>query len=135
MPKHSLQKLHLGLSALVVIGVAIIYGANPTKLPSVFFDFNVQSVDLKNIFRAMMGLYLAIASYWIYGIIRPIHWRSATLVNIIFMGGLAFGRILSSFLDGFSIPFTKGLILELIFLIWGLYNLKYYDTDPIKKNK
>ena len=57
------------------------------------------------------------------------HWRSATLTNILFMGGLAFGRILSLLFDGISAPFTKGLILELLFTFWGIYNLKKYGKQ------
>ena len=116
------------MSALVVLGMAFIYGANPNKLLPIFFDFEVQSTDLKNIFRAIMGLYFGIASYWLFGILKKSHWRSATILNIIFMGGLALGRILSSILDGISIPFTKGLLLELLFLVWGIYNLKKHAS-------
>jgi len=119
-----IKNLHLGISSFVVLIIALIYGLNPTKILPVFFDFNVNSIDLSNIFRALMGLYLGMATYWVVGILKPSHWKNATLINIIFMGSLALGRILSFTLDGISIPFAKGLILELFFMIWGIYNLK-----------
>ncbi len=118
------KKLHLATSALIVSCVAFIYGFNPSKILPLVFDFNVESLELKNIFRAMMGLYLCIASYWIIGILKPHHWKSATISNIIFMGGLALGRIISTFIDGLSLQYLPGLILELIFMFWGIINLK-----------
>ena len=66
------------------------------------FGFEVENLELKNIFRAIMGLYLAIGTYWIIGIVKPKHWQIATITNVLFMSGLAFGRILSTFLDGYS---------------------------------
>ena len=115
---------HLGLSAVIVIIVGIIYGSNPSKILPLVFDFEVESLELKNIFRATMGLYLALGTYWIIGIINANHWRTATLINVLFMGGLAFGRLLSTFVDGVSQQYVIGLILELIFMLWGIYNLK-----------
>ena len=119
-----MKNLHLGISSFVIIIVGLIYGINPSKISPLFFDFKVESIDLNNIFRAIMGLYLGMAIYWIIGILKPSQWRNATLINIIFMGSLAFGRILSLMIDGISVPFSKGLILELCFMIWGIYNLK-----------
>lgn len=119
-----IKNLHLGTSSFVIIIVGLIYGINPNKILPLFFDFKVENIDLNNVFRAIMGLYLGMAIYWIIGILKPSQWRNATLINIIFMGGLAFGRILSLIIDGISVPFSKGLILELCFMIWGIYNLK-----------
>jgi len=122
---HSfIKNLHLGISSFIIIIVGLIYGINPNKILPLFFDFKVESVDLNNIFRATMGLYIGIAIYWIIGIIKPNQWRNATLINIIFMSGLIFGRLLSISIDGLSIPFLKGLVLELFLMIWGIYNLK-----------
>lgn len=128
-----IKNLHLSTSTLVIIVVALTYGVFPNKILPLLFDFNVESTDLKNVFRAIMGLYLGMAGYWIIGIIKPQHWRAATLTNIIFMGGLAFGRMLSLLIDGISIPYTKGMLLEFIFMIWGIYNLKMKAKGKITK--
>ena len=74
--------------------------------------------------RAIMGLYLGFGTYWLVGIVKPSQWQLATLTNVIFMGGLAFGRIISTLVDGISEQFMGGLILELIFMVWGFRNLK-----------
>ncbi len=116
--------LHLGISACIVIVVGLIYGVYPSKIMPVVFDFKVESLELKNMLRAIMGLYLGLGIFWVMGIIKPTHWRTATLTNVIFMGGLAFGRTISSTFDGISEQFTIALILEIILMIWGILNLK-----------
>ena len=134
--KHSVffvKKLHLGLSAFIVIGVGLIYGLYPSKILPFVFGFEVENLELKNIFRAIMGLYLAMGAYWCVGIWKAKHWKLATVTNIIFMGGLAFGRIVSIIFDGVSQQFTIGLILELLFMIWGINNLK--TVFSIKKQQ
>ena len=122
---NSLYKnLHLGSSAIIVLCVAFMYGLNPSKILPFVFDFKVESLELKNVFRAIMGLYLGFVAYWTIGILKPHHWRNATITNIIFMGGLAFGRIVCTVFDGISSQYMAGLILELIFMFWGVLNLK-----------
>lgn len=123
-PKY--KNLQLLLSAVIVISVSFVYGGNPSTFLPYVFGFDVVDIDLKNIFRAIMGLYLAFGGYWVLGILKPEHWRNATITNILFMGGLSFGRIVSTLFDGVSPQFMVGLVLEIIFFFWGLSNLKSY---------
>ncbi len=124
MQKGISEKLHLGISAIVVIGAGLVYGVNPEKIIPYLFNFEVENLELKNIFRAVMGLYLAFAFYWLFGIFKLSHRRNAILSNVIFMAGLAFGRIISTFFDGISVPYSTGLLLEVLVMIWGIYNLQ-----------
>ena len=117
------KNLHLALSAAVVVAAGLFYGANPEGSIPHIFSFTVDDLELKNIFRAIMGLYLGFAAYWIIGIWNAKYWEGATISNIIFMGGIAFGRILGTVLDGFSIIWVIGLLLELFMMAWGIYNL------------
>ena len=48
----------------------------------------------------------------------------ATLISVLFTTGLAFGRILSTIFDGFSILLSFALIIELALMVWGISNLK-----------
>jgi len=123
------KNLQLGVSAIIVFSVAIIYGGNPSKVLPFFFDFEVQNLELKNIFRAIMGLYLGFAVYWVVGIIKSEHWKGATISNIVFMGGLAFGRLISTIFDGISNPYTIGMLLEFGMMGWGVYNLKKHHHE------
>ncbi len=121
------QHFHLILSIAIVVPVAITYGLMPEGILQEVLHFKVEATNLANIFRAIMGLYLGMATFWIIGILYPTYWKAATLVNILFMGGLAFGRIISMVVDGQpSIIFSAGVIGELVLAGWGVYNLKKY---------
>jgi hypothetical protein len=99
-------------------------------IPPLLFDFKVDTINLANIFRAMMGLYLGMSVIWIMGIIKSKLWVTATITNITFMGGLALGRLVSLALDGVpGIYLLIGFILESALAIWGLKNLKKFGTD------
>ncbi|MES2374739.1 MAG: DUF4345 domain-containing protein [Bacteroidota bacterium] len=119
------KNLHLILSAIFIIPIAFVYGLYPQKILPQLFDFTISGTDLSNIFRAIMGLYLAMAIFWIIGIIKPEFWRAATIANIIFMTGLAAGRLVSMKLDGPpSLYFSAGLALEALLAAWGIMNLR-----------
>ncbi|MEL7121557.1 MAG: DUF4345 domain-containing protein [Bacteroidota bacterium] len=123
-----IKSLHLAISAIIIAGVALIYGFNPSKILPLLFEFKAENLELKNIFRAMMGMYLGFAIYWSIGVLKSDHWKSATISNVIFMGGLAFGRLVSTIFDGISNQFIIGLILELLLMFWGIYNLRKYEA-------
>ncbi len=124
------KNLHLIISVLIVIPAALFYGLFPNETVPILFDFAVQSTDLKNVFRAILGLYLAFSSFWIMGILKPDFWKMATLSNFIFMIGLVFGRMLSLILDGIPSPaFSYGIIGELILAIFALYQYRKYKNS------
>lgn len=115
---------------IIVVPAGFIYGISPSKALPFLFDFNVETVDLNNVFRAIMCLYLAIAVIWILGIVKSEYWKTATLVNMVFMLGLAAGRIISLVIDGVpSIPFVFGLVGELTLGSFAFYQLKKYDAQ------
>lgn len=121
------KNLHLTTSVILIIPIALVYGLYPRLILPKLFDFKIEGNDLADIFRAIMGLYLGMATVWIIGILKPTFWTIATITNIIFMGGLAFGRLISLVLDGFpSVYLLIGLMLELVFAFWGFKNVKKY---------
>jgi hypothetical protein len=121
------KNFHLITSVILIIPIALVYGLYPGSILPKLFDLKIEGSDLTNIFRAIMGLYLGMATIWIIGIFKPKFWTTATITNIVFMGGLAFGRLLSLILDGLpSVYLSTGFILELVFAFWGLRNLKKY---------
>jgi hypothetical protein len=124
---RTVKNLHLTISILIIMPIALVYGFCPNIILPVLFDFKVETTDLANVFRAIMGLYLGMSVIWIVGIIKPKFWAAATITNIAFMGGLALGRLISLLLDGIpGIYFLIGFILESGFAIWGLKNVKKY---------
>jgi len=119
------KNLHLILSILIVVPVALGYGLFPGQVLPIFFDFTVETIDLKNVFRAIMCLYLGMAIVWTLGLVRPVFWNTATITNIAFMGGLGLGRVLSLFWDGLpSTPFLVGLLGELTLALLGFYQFR-----------
>ena len=116
-----MKNSHLIVSVIIVIPVAFVYGFKPDLL----FDIAINTIDEDNVFKAIMGLYLAFATFWLLGILRPTYWKAATLSNIFFMFGLAIGRIISIFFDGLpSSVFVLGTIGELFLGFYGWYVLQ-----------
>lgn len=119
------RNLHLIISSVVVIPIALVYGFCPTKTLPYLFDFEVTTIDLSNIFHAIMGLYFAFALFWMVGIKKSEYWQSATISNMLFMGGLAIGRIISFFDDGVpSLLLFFGTIGEMILAAWAYYQFR-----------
>ncbi len=76
-----------------------------------------------------MGLYLGMAVLCVIGVFKPRQWHTATISNVFFMIGLALGRTISLVFDGIpSIYFLAGLVLELLLALWGIINLKKYQS-------
>ena len=124
-----LNNLHLIMSSIIVSFAAIIYGFRPDLL----FDVQVNSVDEHSIFKAIMGLYLAFAVFWINGIFNIEYWTCATISNIIFMLGMGLGRIVSILFDGItSSIFMFGTIGELVLGFYGIYVLN--KNSGLSKN-
>ena len=123
------KNLHLTVSILIILPIALAYGLYPQVMLPLLFDFKVDTINLANVFWAIMGLYLGMSVIWMMGIIKSRLWITATITNVTFMGGLALGRLVSLVADG--IPgtyFLIGLVLELVLALWGLRNLKKYAT-------
>lgn len=121
------KNLHLLLSGIIVCAVSFVYGGYPQKILPLVFGFHVEDLEHKNIFRAIMGLYWAFSLFWFYGLKKPKYWEMATVSNILFMGGLAIGRLISLIFDGFSPQYFPGMLLEFLMMGWGVYNLKLSD--------
>ena len=127
----NLKNAHLIISIIILSPIALNYGIIPDKILPVLFDFKVETIDLKNVFRAIMGLYLGIIYLWFLGVYNSKYWIMATVLNVAFMGGLAFGRLISIVLDGHpSIVFKIGFVVELILAIWGVLNLRNRQFMP-----
>ena len=78
-----------------------------------------------------MGLYLAIIVLWLLGTIRGGSlMRTALISEIVFMSGLATGRLLSLLLDGWPSPMLiVYTVAELVLATWGVLCLKKFDSN------
>jgi hypothetical protein len=123
----NIKNLHLVLSTLCIVPVALVYGVSPGNILPQLFDFTITGTDLSNIFRAQMGLYLGMAILWIMGCLKPRLWYTATVVNIVFMTGLALGRLISLVLDGAAtIYLFSGMFVELTLALFATRNLRKF---------
>ena len=124
----NLRQSFLVLTAVGLIPIALGYGLVPSKSLDLLFAVAVQNVNGTHIFRAFMGLYLALAAFWIMGAYKA-HLRQAALYSlVVFMLGLAAGRVLSLVADG--LPhwlLMVYLALELGFGVIGIQLLKRTD--------
>ncbi len=120
--------MFLLISAMGLIPIALSYGLIPQKSLSYLFDVSISNTNGIQIFRAVMGLYLAMVVFWIMGVIK-VQFRQAALYSlIVFMFGLAAGRILSLLVDGMPNWILVVYIgLELSFGIMGVLLLNKPD--------
>ncbi|PNW25800.1 DUF4345 domain-containing protein [Formosa algae] len=122
------KNLHLLVSAAIVIPTGIIYGS-PSILPE-HLDIQVQTVDLSNMLKTIMCLYLGIGLVWLLGVWKPGYWKNATQLNILFMLTLAAGRAISMITDGFPTGgYIFGIIAEFIIGLFSIYQLKKYSVE------
>ena len=128
MTKSTVEKYQKGLLIFVAIGlipIALGYGLVPEKSLNSLFNISVTETNHAHIFRAVMGLYLALVLFWIIGAFKELLRLPALYSLVVFMFGLAGGRILSLIVDG--IPnwlLVVYLALELFFGILGLVVIK-----------
>ncbi|PKG43817.1 DUF4345 family protein [Psychroflexus sp. MES1-P1E] len=62
-------------------------------------NIQVNTIDLSNMLKAILCLYIGISIIWILGIWKKEYWKCATELNILFMLTLAIGRALSMVTD------------------------------------
>jgi hypothetical protein len=133
-----LSRFYLIFSAVGLLPIALSYGVDPNRiLPKLLQILPIEG-DVVHVFRAMMGLYLATIVLWLLGAIRggPLM-RTALISEIVFMSGLAGGRLLDLLLDGWPSPMLiVYTVAELLLAAWGVLCLKGFDrhaaiTEPL----
>lgn len=125
--KAIITKIHLVISVIVVIPAAFIYGFGFSTI----LDLNPSTLDEKNFYKAIMGLYLAFSLLWIQGVLKSKFLNVALISNVLFMLGLGFGRVISTVLDG--LPSTSYLVGTFGELVLGSYGLWVLNSKYCKK--
>ncbi|WP_310621227.1 DUF4345 domain-containing protein [Flexibacterium corallicola] len=109
-----IRSIYLILVALGLVPVGLAYGAAPQTILPDLLGINDLVLNQIHIFRAIMGLYLAMALFWLCGAFNSDLRRPALWSMLVFMWGLAAGRILSLTIDGeASILLVGSMVLEL----------------------
>ncbi len=94
------RQIYLLVCAIGIVPIALSYGLFPRASLGFLFGLELPDPDGIHLFRAVMGLYLALAVFWLAGYARPALRQPAIWSAVVFMLGLAAGRILSLMIDG-----------------------------------
>lgn len=114
--RNKLQSAFLLVTAAGLTPIALSYGFAPGASLPWLFGIDADGVNTRHIFRAVMGLYLALVGFWIAGAFRADLRMAALWSLLIFMVGLALGRLLSLVVDGWPHPLlTLYMVLEFAF--------------------
>nr|WP_319949495.1 DUF4345 domain-containing protein [uncultured Shimia sp.] len=113
------------LASVGLFPIALSYGAMPSVSVPMLLGFPVDTTELTHIFRAIMGLYLAMLMFWIAGAFKSALTNAALWSLFLFMAGLAAGRLLSFLVDGlpnFLLVFY--FLAEILFAALALLRLR-----------
>ncbi len=124
----NLRQLFLIGTAIGLVPIALSYGLMPPQSLGQLFGLQLDSVNGFHIFRAIMGLYLTLALFWVAGALRQPLRQAALQSLVVFMFGLAIGRVGSLLIDGMPNTLLQVyLLLELVCGVLGLLLLKRPD--------
>ena len=88
--------------AVTIFG--LLYGISPKWYAATFLGITDLNTNVAHILRAVAGLYLALASFWLYGAFNDKYRDAGILTAILFAGGLVAGRCVSLIVDGQPAP-------------------------------
>ncbi len=125
------RKLYLWISAIGLLPVGLSYGVAPEQSLSWLFGIAVESTNHAHVFRGITGLYLAMVSFWILGAVQEKYERAAIQSEIVFMSGLAAGRVASILIDGWPHFLLTGYALaEIALAAIGIILLRRTQSTP-----
>ena len=123
------SRFYLIFSAVGLLPIALSYGVDPNRILPQLLQIQPVEGGVIHIFRAIMGLYLATIVLWLLGAIRGGGlMRTALISEIVFMVGLAAGRILDLLVAGWPSPMLIAYaVAELVLAACGIFCLKQFD--------
>lgn len=133
MSHDQLQRLLLISMVVGLPPIALSYGLVPDVSLPFLFGIDAADVNSRNIFRAVMGLYLAMVGLWAAGAARPAMRRPAMWSLTVFTSGVGLGRLLSVLIDGVPHPLLMvymGLEFALAAAGWWLIKTSPIAQDP-----
>lgn len=125
--KSNYSKVFLLISVIGLTPIALGYGAAPALTLDMLFGINVDTTNLTHIFRAVMGLYFGMIVLWLFGAFNPSITQAALLSNVVFMFGLASGRVVSFVLDG--LPHWLLIVYAILEVGFGIAALTLYKKN------
>jgi hypothetical protein len=117
-----IKKYFLIFAFVAVSIIALLYGISPRWFARTFLGVAELDLNLAHILRAVMGLYLGFALFWLFSAFSDKYRNTAVLTTVIFSAGLVIGRIISLFADGQPSP----LLVIYIFMEFALVPFAYW---------
>ena len=93
-----IKRVFLIFAFVAVTIFGLMYGISPRWYAATFLG--ITDLNIAHILRALAGLYLALAAFWLYAAYHDKYKDAAILTAILFAGGLAAGRCVSLITDG-----------------------------------
>jgi hypothetical protein len=123
-----MKKAYLIFSFVAVTFFGLLYGISPRWYAATFLDIADLSVNFAHILRAVAGLYLALAAFWLYAASNAKYRDAGILTAILFASGNAAGRCVSLIIDGQPAPMLLVyLAAELGVVLVGLWVFRLQD--------
>lgn len=122
-----LKQTLLILASCTVASIALGYGVSPRWFAQTFLGVSELDINFAHILRAVMGLYLGLATFWLVGACKQQYRNVALVILMIFSGGLVLGRILSFLVDGqpsVLLQFYAGIELAVLPCVYWLLRLR-----------
>ena len=99
-----MKQAFLILAFVMVSIIALLYGVSPQWFARTFLGVEDLNLNVAHILRAVMGLYLGLALFWLFAVFSTKHRNTAVLTTLVFGGGLVSGRMVSLLADGIPSP-------------------------------
>ena len=115
-----------------LVPIVLGYGAKPSVTLDALFGIKVDTTNLTHIMRAVMGLYLGMVVFWLFGAFRRSMAGAALAACAVFMLGLAAGRLLSFILDG--LPHWLLVVYAALEIVLGLIAVTLYRGHNSKEH-
>jgi hypothetical protein len=129
-----IERTFLLVAAAGLTPIALSYGFQPSSSLHWLFGIDAAPINVSHIFRAVMGLYLCLVLFWLLGVVSKKYHLPALYSLVVFMFGLAFGRLLSLVVDGMPHWLLIGyMLLEFGFGIVGLIMIKKAEQSALKE--
>ncbi len=106
---------------MALVAVSLNYGIDPVGKLDGLLGIQITSDAEVHMFRAIMGLYWAFAGYWVLAAVSGRWVQQAIVSEVLLMGGLAGGRVLSLVVDGRADPVLEQyLVVEVVLAAIGI---------------
>ena len=119
------DSIFLLVVAIGVFFVSLGYGLFPFTSMQSLYEIEVSNINAANIYRGIMGLYIALSIFWIVGAFNDSLRLAALWSLTVFMAGVGLGRVLSIIIDGMPDVTPKNIVESIEKeLNWGAEKLR-----------